>query len=237
MTAEIEHNNKRRRARQRGITLPELLISLMIFAMIASAGVYALRLAVEGREQLADADDRLRQWQVARAIVRDDLIHFVQRSTRDAEGVVARSAMVGGGGFYDRRPVAGETPLIGFTRRGWDNPDAAKPRSRLQYVEYALVGDALVRRVRIYLDAAPEVGANATSMREAVLIDNLQGAQFSFLAGQGVVGFQWTEDWPAPNAFAVAPAAVRLTTTSADIGVVEHYFWIGAVGQRVLEAA
>ena len=46
----------RARHDQRGVTLPELLVALFVFALISSVGVYALRLAVEGREQLTEND-------------------------------------------------------------------------------------------------------------------------------------------------------------------------------------
>ena len=48
------------KSRQFGLTLPELLVSLLIFSMISGAGVVALRLAIEGREQIQIADERVR---------------------------------------------------------------------------------------------------------------------------------------------------------------------------------
>ena len=58
---------------QSGITLPEVLISLLIFALISSAAVYSLRLGVDARDQLDTATDELRGFQVARSLLKEDI--------------------------------------------------------------------------------------------------------------------------------------------------------------------
>ncbi len=212
------------RRSQSGLTLTELLIALLVFAMISSAGVYALRQAVEGREQLEIADDRIREWQIARAVIKDDLSQIALRTVRDEFGDFQSGPFIGGLGFQNRRPVAGEDPLGAFVRRGWPNPDARSPRATLQYVEYVRKNDTLVRRVRPYLDDAP-----GQPRADRVLFSDVVNVSLTFFAGETNRGLQWTDLWPDPTASGAAPRAVRLVLETARFGEVEQLFWIGDV--------
>ncbi len=212
-----------RRRRQRGLTLPELLVALFVFALISSVGVYVLRLAVEGREQLVETDTSLREWQLARIIIRQDLIQIVDRTVRDEFGDPHPGAIIGGLGFSGRTPVAGETPLVGFVRGGWANYDAATPRSTLQYVEYILKDDDIVRRTRAYLDDTRELPE-----RDRALFQGVENVTLDFLLGETSRGLDWSEDWPAGAG--AAPRALRLRFQTEKFGEIEQLFWIGAVG-------
>lgn len=218
------------RPTQRGVTLPELLVALFIFALIASAGVYALRLAVDGREQLEKADEALRAWQLARLTVRQDLAQLKERVVRDEFGQPQAGAFIGGLGFSGRTPVAGETPLAGFVRGGWINPGDALPRSDLQYVEYILKGGDIVRRTRPYLDDARDQPET-----DRVLFAGVSNARLSFLTGETAEGLQWSDTWPAPGG-GFAPHAVRLVFTTGRLDEVEQLFWVGRLNETTGES-
>ncbi len=218
--AAIKRHQKQR---QQGLTLIELLVALFIFALISGAGVYALRLATEGQAQLALADDQLREWQLARIIIKEDLAQLAPRVVRDDTGARQAGPFVGGLAFENRNPIAGETPLMGFVRRGWANPEDRQPRSTLQYVEYILKADELVRRVRPYLDDAP-----GQPRADRVLFTGLLRAEMTFLANETTTGLQWADVWPATTGGGgFAPRAVRLEVDKERLGVVEQLFWIG----------
>lgn len=219
-----------KKALQRGVTLPELLVALFIFAMISGAGVYALRLAVDGREQLERADSELREWQIARMIIRQDLAQLAERTVRDEFGQPQAGPFIGGIGFAGRLPVENETPLAGFVRRGWVNPGNAAPRSSLQYVEYVLKGDDIVRRTRPYLD-----DARGQPETDRVLFSGVSNVEFSFLAGETSEGLQWADAWPGPGARGFAPRAVRLVFATDRLGEVEQLFWIGDLSETARE--
>ena len=68
------------RSSQRGLTLPELLIALLVFALISGAAVYSLRLSVEGREQLEKVDNDIRDMQIFRQVVKQDLFRLFKIS-------------------------------------------------------------------------------------------------------------------------------------------------------------
>lgn len=211
---------------QRGVTLPELLISLLIFAMISGVAVYALRLTVEGRDQLGLADASIRDMQIARMVIKEDLLQAVPRITRDEFGNANPGAFLGGKGLAFRQPRDGETTLMAFVRAGWENPDNLAPRSTLQAVEYVLVGENLVRRTRPYLD-----DARGQPRTDRTLISGVAAAEVGFLTGQTSAGLQWAELWPAPQAGAPIPAGVRLTLTTKRFGRFDQLFYVGEVGK------
>ena len=214
-----------RRRRQQGVTLPELLVALAVFAFIASVGVYALRLAVDGRDQLLRADEDLREWQLARIIIRQDLAQLTPRTVRDEFGAAAAGPFIAGLGFSGRTPVAGETPLAAFVRGGWLNFDAETPRSTLQYVEYVLKDGDILRRTRPYLD-------DARNQPEAarVLFEDVENVELFLLLGESSRGLEWTPDWPGPGGASAGPRALRLTFSSERFGDVEQLFWVGELG-------
>ena len=214
----------RRPRREAGFTLPELLIALLIFAMISGAGVFALQLGVEGRSQLAAADDRLREIELFRTLLKSDLRLLTKRPVRDEYGDTNGAIFVGGRGFATRPPVAGETPLMGFVRSGWDNPAGVAPRSSLQYVEYLLIDEALVRRTRPYLDAARN-----QPYADRVVIASAENLQVQFYERETSTGLQWADIWPLPNLQGRPPQAVRVAFDTRRLGTVEQLFWIGQV--------
>ncbi|MEO1251891.1 MAG: type II secretion system minor pseudopilin GspJ [Pseudomonadota bacterium] len=216
-----------RRCGQRGVTLPELLIALLVFAFIAGVGVAALRLAIDGREQLIESDDRLREWQLARLIIRSDLAQIAHRTVRDEFGDRNPASVIGGVGFSDRPAEADEAPLMGFVRGGWSNFDGATPRSTLQYVEYVFKDGALVRRTRSYLD-----DARNQPNRERILFADVEDAEISFLVGETSRGLDWAPDWPVTGAGPAAPpVAIQMSFRHARLGDVEQLFWIGELFQ------
>lgn len=212
------------RAGERGLTLVELLVALLVFSFVASAAVLALRLGVEARDQLELADDRLSQFEIARLMLKDDLAQLVNRPVRDEFGDTSGAMFRGGEVLRLRNPVEGERRLMAFVRAGWANPGATAPRSSLQYVEYLEKDGALVRRIRPFLDDArdqPEF--------DRVLIDGVSGITVSFLQGNARGALDWADRWP-PAAGAPAPEAIALDVTDPRFGEVRQMFWIGKIG-------
>lgn len=184
----------------KGFTLVEMLVALLVFGLLAAAGVAVMSFAIDNQTVVRARTERLGQVQRARALLKADLEQAATRRTRGEDGLPARGPFQGGG----------EGPLLALTRRGWDNPDGS-PRASLQYVEYALADGRLERRSRPALDGAP-LGP------PQVLIDRVQGARVAFFADGA-----WRESW-TPSPTAPLPQAVRLDLTLADLGQVRQLF-------------
>lgn len=208
---------------QRGLTLVELLVALLVFSFVASTAVYALRLSVDARDQLSLADRRIAEIQIARIMLKEDLAQLVDRTVRDEFGERAVAAFRGGAEMRLRNPQAGETLLMGFVRGGWSNPGGEAPRSSLQYVEYLEKDGALVRRIRPFLDEA-----RGQPHFDRVLISDARDIDARFLAGEIRGELDWAASWPLPGAGG-APRAVSLTFTSARFGRLSEYLWVGAL--------
>jgi general secretion pathway protein J len=211
--------------RQKGFTLPEVLIALLIFALISAASVYALRLGVDSRDQLAAADEKIKELQIARILMKEDFAQVIARPVRDEFGTTAPVSFYGGQTGFFRRSANKEKVLVAFSRAGWLNPNARLPRSALQYVEYILKDDTLIRRARIYLD-----DASRAEKKERVLLDNIQTVKIEYLVGEARGKLQWVDAWPVSGTAASPPRAVAVTTIDARGEELRQFFWIGETG-------
>lgn len=212
----MTRHHRRARARQRGVTLIELLVALGIFALIGSASIGVLSLALAGRDQLDAATDEARTLERARSLMRADLMQIAPRPVREEEG--AAPAFAGGPALADRRPgdtrvAADETVLLSLTRTGWDDPSNLRPRPELQRVTYLTREGELIRRTRPYLDAAPD-----TPSQDQVLLSDLTDVS---------VGFHDGDAWRDGAEDAELPQAVRIAFDHPTLGPVRNDFLAG----------
>ena len=129
-----------RRSAEHGFTLVEVMVALMIFGMIAAAGVailsFSIRAQAASGARLDDGAALARTLSVLSA----DFAQATARVTRD-EGGVLRPAFIG----------EGNSMLL--VRGGWTNLDAA-PRATEQKVAWTIDGRNLVRIAYPRLDGA-----------------------------------------------------------------------------------
>ncbi len=129
-----------RRPGEHGFTLVEVMVALMIFGMIAAAGVAILSFSI--RAQAATAARLDDGSALARTIsaLSADLAQAMPRAARD-EGGTLRPAFIG------------EAGTLMLVRGGWTNIDAA-PRATEQKVGWQIVDNALVRSGYPQIDGA-----------------------------------------------------------------------------------
>lgn len=207
-----------------GFTLPEVLIALLIFSLIATASIYSLRLGIDSRDQLTAVDQTLKELQIARILMKEDLAQVVSRPVRDEFGIANPVFFHGGQITFGGRAADDEKTLVSFVRGGWQNPRAASPRSALQHVEYIFKGDALIRRAWVYLDQTSN-----SEMTERVLFNQLDDARAEFLTGEFRGELEWADAWPVTGDTG-APRAVAIIITQQGKAPLRQLFWIGDVG-------
>jgi general secretion pathway protein J len=200
----------------RGFTLVEVLVALTAFGILAMSGAGIAAGAMDGHRQLELADARVRDVQLARAAIKSDLSQVVARPVR--EGYGGRQPWSFAGGRDVVPPRSEETVVLAFVRAGWVNPEAAEPRSSLQYVEYRLAGADLVRVARPFLDATPD-----TPELRSVLLRDAAQLSVAFLSGGARVP-QWRV---AASSGGPWPDAVAIEIDVPDLGLLTQLFQVG----------
>ncbi|WP_082560151.1 MULTISPECIES: type II secretion system minor pseudopilin GspJ [unclassified Brevundimonas] len=192
--------------RRAGFTLVEVLVSLMIFAMIAAAGAAVLGVTIDNRFAVKAASDRVGDLQRMRGLLRTDLGQATGRRSRGPTGRPVPQPMVGA--------TAPGDPILVLTRAGWSNP-GEQARPSLQRVEYRLVGDRLERRVSSHLDGARPGPPQ-------VLYRGVRDVTVGFVRdGEAAPAFISSIDRPLPD-------AVRIGMTVQGYGRIDQLFLVGS---------
>jgi len=162
--------------RTRGFTLLELLVSLAIFAVLATMAYTALNTVLKARKEVEIKSERLAALQTALMVLGRDVEQATPRQVRDEFGDEQPALQGGGTG----------TTLLSLTRDGWRNPLGLR-RSNLQRVDYQFANHQLLRQSWNVLDRA----TNAEPYTE-VLLDKVAGVEIRFLGTDD----QWSGYWP-----------------------------------------
>ena len=203
------------RSAQQGFTLVEMMISLLIFGLLAAAGVSLLSFGVRAQAVAGKKLDDVAALSRLDGVLVADLAQAVPRATRD-EGGATRPAFEGGSGM----------PLLRLVRGGWDNIDGTA-RASMQKVEYVLSEGGSIDRIAYpMLDGAAPLPAATmlTGVASVSLRYRLAGAWADRWAGQ--------PDTPLPD-------AVEMTITRTDGTVFRELFLVGignSMAKRVRNA-
>jgi general secretion pathway protein J len=187
------------RRRHAGFTLLELLVSLAIFALLATMAYTALNTVLKARKEVDQRAARLTELQTAFMVMERDIEEAVARPVRDDLGD-EQAALKGGG--------VGVT-ILSLTRTGWRNP-LGVARSDLQRVAYGFNNQQLLREAWNSLDRAP--GSEPYS---EVLINGVSTVDVRFL-GQDR---QWLGYWPPDSGNGSQPAGAALMPLAIEISV------------------
>ncbi len=163
---------------QQGFTLIEVLIATFLMAVLSSMGLLLLNSSINAKKQLDSTVAAVQSLELARVVLRSDLGQLVPRRVRGEYGGRAPDVFFGDG--------SGRlAPLMAFVSNGKERPDPETTYSSLQYLEYRLVDQALVRISRDRIDAAP-----GTQTVERVLLEGVVELEVEFYDGQ-----DWTDAW------------------------------------------
>jgi general secretion pathway protein J len=179
---------------ERGFTLVELMVALLIFGLIAGGGVALLGFSVRAQTIGGAKLDDLSALNRTASVLAADCGQAVPRSTRDGGGTLL-PAFVGEAG-------SSAAPMVRLVRAGWSNLDDA-PRPALQKVEYRVENGVLLRLAYPELDGAAPLAA-------AVLLPRVRAATMRYrYAGA------WSDRWDGAGGVPL-PQALEMTVVRAD---------------------
>jgi general secretion pathway protein J len=194
------------RSAEHGFTLVELMVSLLIFGILAAGGVMLLSFSVNAQASVKERLDDLAAIRRLGAALTGDLAQAVPRTTRGASGdrMPAFQGVAGGG----------QGMLMTFVRAGWSNA-AGAPRASLQKVEYRLVDGRLERVAYPMLDGAePQAGA--------VVLEGVRSIRMRYRKDG-----EWLDGW-AESQPELLPGAVEMVTDRGDGAPIRQVFVTGS---------
>lgn len=190
---------------ERGFTLIELMVALLIFSLLAAAGTALLAFSVRAQGvQTARLDDIGALNRLAAAMSAD----FAQATARPTR-------QTGGGMLppFIGEAASGSAPMVALVREGWTNLDGA-PRAEVQKVEYELDDGRLLRIAYPRLDGAAPYPASP-------LMDGITGVALRYRFDGA-----WSDHWEAHDA-AQLPQAVEMVITRRDGRRYRQLFLVG----------
>jgi general secretion pathway protein J len=178
-----------RRSAENGFTLVELMVSLFIFGLLATAGVSLLTFSIRAQSSANARLDDVAQDQRLAALLTSDLAQALPRIVRSIKGDPVR-AFEGDDGTHDGL-------LMGYVRAGWSNPDDAA-HTGIQRVDIVLDKGHLERRAYPMTDGTTP--ANVT-----LLADNVETVGLRYREK-----INWRSKWDTTS-LSLLPRAVELT--------------------------
>lgn len=193
------------RTREDGFTLIEVMVALLIFAILASAGVALLSFSARAQAASGRKLDDLAALNRTLSILSADLAQARARAVRDEAGTPL-PAFVGEGNGDAR-------PLLRLVRGGWTNLDA-QGRPEAQKVEYRLDGGVLQRLGYPQIDGA-------APLPPAPLLDRVRAVRLRYRF-RGA----WSDRWDGGGGVAL-PQALELRIGRADGVEYRQLFLVG----------
>jgi len=170
-----------------GFTLLELLISIVIFGLVAAMAYSGLNNVLLARSLTEARTQDLYKLQMALTLMERDIEQIVDRPVRDEFGSeVPLPAFVAN--------EYGEDYLLQFTRTGWLNP-LNLPRSHLQRIAYSLKDEKLIRSLWYVLDRAQD-----SERYDIELLDGVKSLEIRYLDDKK----EWQRSWPPQSSSSFA---------------------------------
>lgn len=185
-----EHGFTPPRSAEHGFTLVEVMIALMIFGMLAAAGVAILSFSVRAQTATGKRFDDIAALNRTTVLLAGDLGQAIDRPARDEGGTVL-PAFTGEANGQMR-----------FVRTGWANVDAA-PRASAQKVAYQMDGETLQRVAYPMIDGAVPLPPVTLLTKVAGV-----GARYRYKGA-------WSDRWDGTQGAAL-PQATELVVRRTD---------------------
>ena len=185
--------------KNKGFTLIEVLVSIVILSIIAVVSTNFLQSSVDAREESSNKLQDLKEFNIASSIVRRDMRQILNVPIRDYFGNNLK------GNFVADRA---SNSLI-FTTL----VNSSFSTSKVRRVEYLLIDDSLIRRQ--YFADNPY---SYEEFFETNLLDDINDIEFSYLNNS-----KWYSEWPIDILTKrKIPNLIRITFTKNNL----DYEWI-----------
>lgn len=207
----------------KGFTLVEVLVTMVIFAIIGIASFQVLNQMVNTEEQSQQQREQLERIQFSQLLMQQDIRQMVAKPTRPSGVNVTHQYLSNDPGYFDS-----DGGVLAFVRSGFDNPGNMMPRSELQPVVYRLWDGSLQRVTETFVNdrsAEPSI---------QTLLEDVSELSFRFYRGNAAsdvnqgVEQGWSDSWESEGDL---PQAVEVTIRSENFGTLRRIFLIAAQGQ------
>jgi len=207
----------------KGFTLVEVLVTMVIFAVIGIASFQVLNQMVNTEEQSQKQREQLERLQFSQLLMQQDIRQMVAKPTRPSAMEVTHRYLSNAPRYFES-----DGGVLAFVRSGFDNPGYILPRSELQPVVYRLrEGD---------LQRVTETFVNDRSSEPSIqtLLEDVSELSFRFYRSE--TGSRssrdteegWSDNWESAGDL---PQAVEVTIGSENFGTIRRVFLIAGVGQ------
>jgi len=198
--------NARRRHKNAGFTLIEILIAIAIFAILSLAAYQILQGVLRSGEISREHDQHLTAIQRGMLLIERDFVQMVARKSRMGSTEAANLKVLNTG----EKVLESESQGIEFNRLGWSNPLNLLPRSNIVRVGYRVTDNQLKRLYYLYPDTvAGEVP------EEQVLLDGVESLSFRFW------DTNWVTTWTDNDEI---PAGIEMTIVTKQYGELRRVF-------------
>ena len=184
---------------QKGFTLLELLVAMVIFSLMSVMAYGGLSNVITGNEVIASQEKRLKELQRTMMFLERDIRQLVPRPRNTGSGNVLAKAFDYG---------LDSDGLVEFTRAGNPNP-IGMARSSLQRVRYDLEEKVLIRKSWALVD---HIDLEPTSMN---LIKEVESLELRLLDSNN----EWQDNWTEQK---LIPKAVEITINHAHWGKIQR---------------
>jgi len=194
---------------QKGFTLFELLVAIVIFAVVSAVSYGTLIRIID---QDAHLEQERRYWQQLALVltrIEDDLAFASPRRIRDVSGFPVAA--------FNGRPVDDREvspPSLEFTRTGGWTLDTSRAPG-IQRIAYRVREGELRRQVWSSLDRAP-----VEEPSSIILITDVEQFDLRFYDS----GKQWVPGWPVEENGAALPLGVELTIKISNREAIRRLF-------------
>ncbi|MGF1762487.1 type II secretion system minor pseudopilin GspJ [Aliivibrio kagoshimensis] len=201
-----------------GFTLIEVLVAIAVFASL-SIGAYQVVNQAQRSNQIAKVNiERIKQIQRTLIYVDNDFRQMAARPFRNSGEEASKSLIIAGDYVADSQAQG-----ILFVRLGWQNPQQTFPRGEITKVGYRLVDGVLERVWWRYPDTI-----SGDKPNKVTLLDKVEALSFTFYDGKS-----WLESWEKTLSL---PAAIKMSLTIEDRGVIERIFLTPKVDLQQLDS-